>query len=36
MRVLVIPEDFRQDQFLLKPRFDSLFPKRLSLSRSRV
>lgn len=36
MRVLVIPEDFRQDQFLLKPLFNSLFQKRLGLSRSRV
>lgn len=36
MKVLVIPEDFRQDQFLLKPLFDSLFQKRLGLSRSRV
>jgi hypothetical protein len=25
MRVLVIPEDFRRDQYLLKPRFDRLF-----------
>ena len=36
MRVLVIPEDFRQDQFLLKPLFNSLFQKRLGLSRSRL
>ena len=36
MKVLVIPEDFRQDQYLLKPLFDSLFQKRLGLSRSRV
>ena len=36
MRVLVIPEDFRQDQFLLKPLFNSLFQKQLGLSRSRV
>lgn len=25
MRVLVIPEDFRQDQYILKPLFDRLF-----------
>ena len=36
MRILIIPEDFRQDQFLLKPLFASLFQKRLGLSRSRV
>ena len=25
MRVLIIPEDFRNDQYLLRPLFDRLF-----------
>ena len=36
MRVMVIPEDFRQDQFLLKPLFASLFQKRFKLARSKI
>ena len=36
MKVLVIPEDFRLDQFLLQPLFESLFQKRLGIARSKV
>lgn len=36
MKILILPEDFRQDQFLLKPLFASLFQKRLGFSRARV
>ena len=25
MRILIIPEDFRKDQYMLKPIFDRLF-----------
>lgn len=35
MRVLVIPEDFRNDQYLLKPLFDRLF-KTLGKPKARV
>lgn len=36
MKVLIIPEDFRLDQFLLQPLFESLFQKRLGIARSKV
>ncbi|MCY3658858.1 MAG: hypothetical protein OXG36_07540 [Caldilineaceae bacterium] len=36
MRVLIIPEDFRQDQFLLKPLFESLFWRRLDIAKSKI
>ena len=35
MRVLVIPEDFRNDQFLLKPLFERLF-RSIGKARARV
>ena len=35
MRVLVIPEDSRQDKFILKPLFESLF-RSLGKSRARI
>lgn len=36
MRILIIPEDFRQDQFLLKPLFESLFWRRLDITKSKI
>ena len=36
MKVLVIPEDFRQDQFLLKPLFESLFRRRFGVAKPKV
>lgn len=35
MKVLIIPEDFRNDQYILKPLFSQLF-KKLGLPRTRV
>ena len=35
MRVLVIPEDFRNDQYLLKPLFERLF-RSIGKPRTRV
>ena len=36
MKVLVIPEDFRLDQYLLKPLFGSLFQRRLGVAKPKV
>lgn len=35
MKVLIIPEDFRNDQYILKPLFSQLF-KKIGLSRTKV
>lgn len=36
MNVLIIPEDFRHDQYLLKPLFQSLFQKHFNRPRAKV
>ena len=36
MKVLIIPEDFRLDQYLLQPLFESVFKKRFKLARSKI
>lgn len=36
MKVLIIPEDFRLDQYLLKPLFEALFKRQFKVTRAKV
>lgn len=36
MNVLIIPEDFRHDQYMLKPLFEALFQKHLQQPKAKI